>query len=117
VAQAPLNHDRLPGEPYDPRYAFGHGLSYTKFAYSGFGAEGRSVTLTVANKGKRAGKHTVLVFASKPGDPNYPASRLVAYRKLWLDAGDRRRVQLHAQLGPGRYVLQAGKEVTSVRIR
>jgi beta-glucosidase len=117
VDQAPLNHDRLPGEPYDPRYAFGHGLSYTKFAYGKLDAHGRKVTLRVANTGRRAGEHTVLLFASKPGDPEYPASRLVGYRKLWLRPGDRRTVTIEAKLGPGRYELRAGKEVTTVRIR
>jgi beta-glucosidase len=112
VAQAPLTHDRLPGEPYDPRYPFGHGLSYTRFEYGHLDARTRGhdvkATLGVANKGKRAGKHTVLLFANE---------RLVAYRKLWLEPGDRRRVSLEFELDPGRYVLEAGEEVTTVRIR
>jgi beta-glucosidase len=112
VAQAPLTHDRLAGEPYDPRYAFGHGLSYTRFEYGRLHASthGRTVeaSLRVANKGRRAGKHTVLLFANE---------RLVAYRKLWLAPGDRRSVSLTFKLAPGAYELRAGEEVTGVRIR
>jgi beta-glucosidase len=112
IDQAPLTHDRQPGEPYDPRYAFGHGLSYTRFDYGQLDAQTHGhdvkVTLRVANKGKRAGKHSVLLFAN---------DRLVAYRKLWLDRGDRRTVALRFRLAEGRYELRAGEEVTVVRIR
>lgn len=62
----------------------------------------------MANKGRRAGKHTVLLFANE---------RLVAYRKLWLEPGDRRLVSLRFKLEPGRYELRAGEEVATVRIR
>jgi beta-glucosidase len=112
IDQAPLTHDRQPGEAYDPRYPFGHGLSYTRFDYGHLDADTHGhdvkVRLRVANKGKRAGKHTVLLFAN---------DRLVAYRKLWLDRGDRRTVTLEFTLAEGRYVLRAGKEVSVVRIR
>jgi beta-glucosidase len=110
VAQAPLNHDT--SEPYDPRYPFGHGLSYTRFEYGHLAAttHGHSVQVDVSvqNKGKRAGRHTVLLFANE---------RLVAYRSLWLEPGDRRTVSLSFKLEPGRYELKAGKEATTVRIR
>ena len=56
------------------------------------------MSLRVTNKGRRAGKHTVLLFANKG---------LVAYRKVWLEAGDRRTVSLRF----------TGKEGTRVRVR
>jgi beta-glucosidase len=135
VGQAPLTHDRLPGEPYDPRYPFGHGLSYTRFDRSHLDAWAHGgdvhVTLKVANKGKRAGWHTALLFASKRGPSQaFPASRLVAYRKVWLRPGDRRTVGLSFPVGhltvtaggqrlvePGTYELTADEEVAEVRIR
>jgi beta-glucosidase len=121
IAQAPLTHDRLPGEPYDPRYPFGHGLSYTRFGYSGLEARARGhrvdVTLRVSNKGRRAGAHTVLLFASKPGAADFPASRLVAYRKLWLKPGGKRTEKLSFTLDPGRYELSAGEEEEAVTVR
>ena len=110
MAQAPLNHDT--SEPYDPRYPFGYGLSYTRFDYRHLAAttHGHSVQVDVRvqNKGKRAGRHTVLLFAN---------GRLVAYRSVWLEPGDGRTVNLGFKLEPGRYELKAGKEATTVRIR
>jgi beta-glucosidase len=135
VDQAPLTHDRLQGEDYDPRYAFGHGLSYTRFDYSGLDSstsgEDVRVSLTVRNRGRRAGEHTVLLFASKRGPSEaFPASRLVAYRKLRLQPGDRRTVSLSFPIDrlavtsaegkavePGRYELTAGERRTTVQIR
>jgi beta-glucosidase len=135
IDQVPLNYDRLQGEPYDPRYAFGHGLSYTRFDYSGLDSSTRGddmrVSLTVRNRGRRAGEHTVLLFASKRGASEaFPASRLVAYRKLGLQPGDRRTVTLsfpvdrlavtaddEKAVEPGRYELTAGQRSTTVTIR
>ncbi|HZC12964.1 MAG TPA: glycoside hydrolase family 3 N-terminal domain-containing protein [Thermoleophilaceae bacterium] len=135
IAQAPLTHDRMPGEPYNPRYEFGHGLSYTRFDHSGFeaGTRGDDVraSIRVTNSGRRAGKHTVLVFASKRGaSGNFPASRLVAYRSVWLQPGDRRTLNLsfpvrrlivrddgRSVVEEGRYRLTAEGETTTITIR
>jgi beta-glucosidase len=135
VDQAPLNYDRLQGEPYDPRYPFAHGLSYTRFYYSGLDSSTRGdqvrVSLSVRNRGGRAGEHTVLLFASKRGASEaFPASRLVAYRKLRLQPGDRRTVSLSfpvdrlavtsdsgKSVEPGRYELTAGERSTAITIR
>jgi len=135
VDQAPLTHDRLPGEPYDPRYPFGHGLSYTRFDGSHLDAWAHGgdvhVNLKLANKGKRGGWHTALLFASKQGPSQaFPASRLVAYRKVWLRPGDRRTVSLSFPVDrltvtaggerlvePGTYDLTADEEVADVRVR
>jgi beta-glucosidase len=58
----------MPGEPYDPRYEFGHGLSYTRFEHSRLDASVRGddvrASVRVSNEGRRAGRHTVLLFAS-----------------------------------------------------
>ncbi len=43
-------------EGKQPLFPFGHGLSYTTFAYSGLKAAIDSVTFTVRNTGKRAGR-------------------------------------------------------------
>jgi beta-glucosidase len=135
IDQAPLTYDRLQSEPYDPRYPFGHGLSYTRFDYSGLDSSSRGgdvrVSLTVRNRGRRAGEHTVLLFASKRGASEaFPASRLVAYRKLRLQPGDRRTVSLSFPIDrlevtsdgekavePGSYELTAGDRSTAVQIR
>src|SRR5690606_21015736 len=55
----------------EPVYGFGHGLSYTSFAYGGFEAPERvaadtpfTAALDVTNTGERASDEGVLVFAS-----------------------------------------------------
>jgi beta-glucosidase len=135
VAQAPLTHDRMPGEPYDPRYAFGHGLSYTRFDHSRFEASARRddvrVSIRVTNQGRLAGKRTVLLFASQRGDGgSFPASRLVAYESVRLQPGDRRTLNLSFPLRrlavrenggsvveEGRYELTAEGESTTITVR
>ncbi len=50
------------GKPYDPRYAFGYGLSYTRFDVGRPRVWGSHVSVSVRNTGKVAGDHTVLAF-------------------------------------------------------
>ena len=49
-----------------PLFAFGHGLSYTSFAYSDLTATIDSVSFKVRNTGKRAGAEIAQVYASLP---------------------------------------------------
>ena len=51
-------------ENKQPLFAFGHGLSYTSFAYSDLTATIDSVSFTVRNTGKRAGAEIAQVYAS-----------------------------------------------------
>lgn len=45
-------------------FPFGHGLSYTRFAYTAIRADGDTVTVTVKNVGSRTGKEIVQLYAS-----------------------------------------------------
>lgn len=51
-------------------YPFGHGLSYTDFAYSDFtvaeSGDGYDVSVTVTNTGDVSGKHAVQIYLQKP---------------------------------------------------
>ena len=50
------------GASYDPRYAFGYGLSYTRFDLGRTSVKGTRVSVKVRNVGQQAGEHTVLAF-------------------------------------------------------
>jgi beta-glucosidase len=81
-----------------PPFAFGHGLSYTTFAYSGLRATtaGHSVTVSfsVKNGGKRAGKEIAEVYASLPASTSEPPKRLIGWQKVELAAGESKTINL-----------------------
>ena len=86
---------------YNPEWAFGHGLSYTTFAYSelrvGSPSLGQGDTLgvsvTVANTGTRAGKEVVQLYVRDLYASVTPAiRRLRGFQKLSLAPGERRAV-------------------------
>jgi beta-glucosidase len=79
----------------EPLFAFGHGLSYTAFTYSGLQAGMDHVTFTVQNAGKRAGAEVAQVYAGLPAAANEPPKRLVAWEKVTLAPGEAKTVTLH----------------------
>lgn len=90
---------------YAPLFAFGHGLSYTEFAYSGFEAKpsrdgGIDVSFKVKNVGTRSGYDAPQVYVgpSPDLDPaafDQTALKLVQFDSVKLDAGKSTRVSLH----------------------
>ncbi|MEV8271666.1 glycoside hydrolase family 3 C-terminal domain-containing protein [Microbacterium sp. NPDC077184] len=89
---------------YDARamevaYPFGHGLSYTTFAYEAASASVRSdgdvvVRAAVTNTGARAGREVVQVYVTRPDLPARPVRELVAFTSVALEAGETREVEL-----------------------
>lgn len=83
-----------------PVYPFGHGLSYTTFAYqplrveaAAAGAEqGVTVTTTVANTGKRDGDEVVQLYLQPPAYEGAPRHALRGFQRVHLKAGERRQV-------------------------
>jgi beta-glucosidase len=86
------------GENKEPLFAFGHGLSYTTFAYSGLRATvaGHSATVSfmVKNTGKRAGKEIAEVYATLPASTGEPPKRLIGWQKVELAAGESKTVNI-----------------------
>jgi beta-glucosidase len=72
-----------------PAFAFGHGLSYTRFAYSGLRASAPrgqvTVSFRVRNTGRRAGMDVPQVYVSGPGWE--APKRLAGFRKVDLAPG------------------------------
>lgn len=91
---------------YDARdlpvsFPFGHGLSYTTFAWSDVTVEttadatapGLAVRVTLTNTGDRAGAEVVQVYASRPGSAVVrPPRELVGFGKVALEPGESRVV-------------------------
>lgn len=76
-------------------FHFGHGLSYTQFAYSDLHADAHSATLTVTNTGDRAGAEIVQLYVAKPNAEIFrPAQELKAFAKVQLAAGESKTVTL-----------------------
>jgi beta-glucosidase len=79
---------------YKPLFAFGHGLSYTSFAYSGLAATAQdgaiAVSFKVANSGKRDGKAVPQLYVSGPGAGWEAPKRLGGWDKVALKAGQSR---------------------------
>ena len=83
---------------HKPLFAFGHGLSYTRFSYTNLKAEATNgsirVSFDVANSGERAGKAVPQVYVTKVGAGWEAPKRLGGWDKLALDAGARRASQV-----------------------
>ncbi|HEY4293486.1 glycoside hydrolase family 3 protein [Luteibacter sp.] len=84
-----------------PLYPFGHGLSYTSFAYGGAHASaatldaGQTLTasVTVRNTGERAGDEVVQAYVSYPAaDKLAPVRSLVGIQRVHLAPGESRVV-------------------------
>ena len=78
-----------------PLFPFGHGLSYTRFAYANLavsGGDGMSVTLDVANTGDRAGAAAPQVYLVSAA--GRPVKRLIGFSKVMLKPGERRTVSM-----------------------
>jgi beta-xylosidase len=92
-----------------PLFPFGHGLSYTGFAWrdeavdaATIGTDGSvTVSLTVANTGDRAGADVVQLYLHDPvAQVTRPLMRLIGYARVDLVPGEARRVSfaVHADL-------------------
>ncbi len=81
------------------RFPFGHGLSYTTFAYSDLSVEsdasGLDVRVTVTNTGVRDGREVVQVYTGLGGSAVQRAPReLKGFASLELAAGESREVSI-----------------------
>ncbi|SDM63567.1 beta-glucosidase [Halogranum gelatinilyticum] len=83
--------------PNEPLYAFGHGESYTEFAYTDVSLDAMTVTadetltvdVTVENTGDRAGTEVVQVYLRDPvASRARPVQELVRFENVNLDAGE-----------------------------
>ena len=77
------------------RYPFGYGLSYTKFAYSDLEADKNGVRFTLTNTGSRDGSEVAQLYvACRSGKVIRPKKELKGFQKVFLKAGESRRVEI-----------------------
>jgi beta-glucosidase len=114
-------------EKLAPLFAFGHGLSYTTFAYSdlhiGKAADGGlEVSLKIKNGGALDGDEVPQVYLGVPQTPpanvQFPERSLVAFDRVHLAAGEVRTVALHVPLRQLQYwSIANGMWVTAIGTR
>jgi len=125
----------------EPLYAFGHGLSYTRFAYSDLALDRDTatvddtvnVTVTVGNAGVRAGDEVVQLYL-RAVDPKRPRAlrELRGFQRVALQAGEERKLtfsfkpetdlwhydeqQRTPVVDPGNYEILIGASSTDIRL-
>lgn len=112
-------------EAVDPLFPFGHGLSYTRFEYSGLTISPRAaaldgsvdVTVVVKNVGARAGKEVAQLYVRDPvASRSRPLRELKGFRKVSLAPGEQKTVSFAVkvrELGfhddAGKYTVEPGE--------
>jgi beta-glucosidase len=113
VGQVPIYHDHKSGGgrsqmlgdysdlPASPLFPFGHGLSYTEFAYGALTVEPAivapdgevAISLDVTNTGERAGDEVVQLYLHDPvASVTRPALQLAGFVRARFEPGQTRRV-------------------------
>jgi beta-glucosidase len=85
-----------------PLYPFGHGLSYTRFAYTGLkvapslrAGEQLAVDVTVKNVGPRYGEAVPQLYLNFPGAAGQPLRALRGMSRVALQAGESRKIHFN----------------------
>jgi beta-glucosidase len=117
-----------------PLFAFGHGLSYTTYAYTAVqvASDGSAISFTVTNTGTRSGTEIAQVYASLPSSVGDAPKRLVGWKKVVLAAGASQRVTVPVarerlrywhtasagwKVAPGTYQFMVGASSRDIRLQ
>jgi beta-glucosidase len=132
-----VGHRWYDAENVRPLFPFGHGLSYTSFAYEDLGVErtgdGLEVVFTVRNTGRRDGVDIPQVYVGPSPDLQIDRAERVlgGYQRLALKAGESRRVTVRVDertlsswnaerhgwvLGTGRRTVWVGASAGEMRL-
>ncbi len=98
-----VGHKWYDSQGIDPLFEFGHGLSYTRFAYDRLRVKaagaGIEVSFRVRNTGDRAGTETPQVYLTLPAATGEPGKRLVGFGQVALAPGSARTVSVTIREG------------------
>lgn len=111
------------------RFPFGYGMSYTEFAYSDMRLEGRTVTATITNTGKRVGAEVVQLYVAPPKDGIHrPARELKGFAKVFLQPGQSKEITFTLDdrsfavwnngwvIPAGTYTIELGASAVDIRL-
>jgi beta-glucosidase len=121
----------------EPLFPFGHGLSYTTFAYSKLTASATAqgairLRFTVANTGARPGAEVAQVYVGSPAASGEPPQQLKAYRKVYVGNGQKTGIALKIEprtlarwdseqdlwrVDPGTYRILVGSSSRDIRLQ
>lgn len=122
------------------QFCFGHGLSYTSFAYGELNITKSSVSqtpvllsLTIQNTGTRKGMETIQVYLGKSNPSSQePVKTLCEFQKVSLEPGERKSVVLSLSVrafqswhteaaafvtNPGTYQIYIGSSLEDIRLK
>ena len=139
------DNDRFYNSSYNdlsiyPKYAFGYGLSYTSFEYSGLtlnkkkmkATETIQVSLTVSNTGQYDGEEIIQLYLhDKVGSLARPVKELKDFAKVFLKAGGKKTIQffinqdklsfynqlLQRVAEPGEFELMIGASAEDIKLK
>ena len=77
-----------------PLFPFGHGLSYTTFAYGKAEVKDGCLLVPVTNTGSMDGDEVVQLYLNRPDDAGGPRKTLRAFKRVHIPAGATRTVSL-----------------------
>lgn len=114
------------------QYPFGYGLSYTSFEYSDIQIEEKQVTFTITNTGKYNGAEVAQLYIGCPNSQIFrPESELKGFTKVFLKAGESRRVSIpfddktfrywnvrtnRWEIENGEYTIKIGANVADIKL-
>ena len=110
-------------------YPFGHGLSYTSFSYTALTVKNGKISFTVENVGDVKGEEVAQVYVGCDRSCVVrPKKELVAFVRIPLEPGERKRVTLSAalpqiysdgalKLESGEYTVYVGASVSDIRLK
>jgi len=128
----------LDKENISPVFPFGHGLSYTTFAYSNMNVEVKNdstavVTLTIKNTGKRTGTETAQIYISDTeSSVSRPVKELKGFWQVTLKPGEEKVLEITLNkepfafydntenrwtVEPGIFIIMAGSSSGDIRIQ
>jgi beta-glucosidase len=120
----------------EPLFCFGHGLSYTTFAYSKIhvttSGQSVNVKLTIANTGTMDGAEVVQLYVKDDETSvKRPEKELKAFYKVFLKVGEKKEISIDLPessfqywdegkgkfvIEPGKFIIMAGSSSRDIRV-